>query len=84
MSDFDFLENGFFMLRQDAAIAAPISSAFYDFYDNTDELNQYLRNQSDAIQCIVGKNYTPFGSSQTPNLWEYADQVDTLAFLLSL
>jgi len=84
MSDFDFLENGFFMLKQDTAMAAPIASAFYDYYDNTDELNQYLRNHNDAIQCIVGKNHTPFGSSQTPNLWEYADQVDTLAFLLSL
>lgn len=84
MSDFDFLENGFFMLKQDAAMAAPIASAFYDYYDNLDELNQYLRNQRDAIQCVVGKNYTPFGSSQKPNLWEYADQVDTLAFLLSL
>ena len=84
MSNFDFLENGFFMLKQDAAMAAPIASAFYDYYDNLDELNQYLRNQRDAIQCVVGKNYTPFGSSQKPNLWEYADQVDTLAFLLSL
>jgi len=34
-----------------------------------------------AIQCVVGKNYLPFGEAQNPTLDQYADGVDTMAFL---
>jgi len=38
----------------------------------------------DEIQCVVGKNQLPFGSLQKPLLSQYADGVDSLAFLTSL
>jgi hypothetical protein len=38
----------------------------------------------DEIQCVVGKNQLPFGSLQKPLLAQYADGVDSLAFLSSL
>ena len=43
---------------------------------------------ADQIQCIVSKDLIPnsvaFGQTQQPKLWDYADNVDTLAFLNSL
>jgi hypothetical protein len=44
---------------------------------------------AEEVQCVVSEagflNPTvPFGKSQSPALWDYADGVDTLAFLLSL
>jgi len=84
MSDFDFLENGFFMLKQDQAIAAPIAVAYYEYYDHPEGLQDYLNRHQDEIQCVVGKDYIPFGQAQNPMLWKYADQVDTLQFLASL
>jgi hypothetical protein len=38
----------------------------------------------DEIQCVVGKNHLPFGSLQKPLLAQYADGVDSLAFLSGL
>ena len=39
-------------------------------------------------QCVVAEGFTadeiPFGYSQKPQLWDYADGVDTLQFLLSI
>jgi len=41
------------------------------------------------IQCVVTNlnfpaNKIAFGQSQSPELWDYADGVDTLQFLLNL
>ena len=48
------------------------------------EINQNLK----IIQCIVGNiskiKLVKFGDSQKPNLWDYADDIDTIQFLLSL
>ncbi len=43
----------------------------------------------DQIQCIVSKSEfikeaIPFGKAQQPELWDYADNVDTMQFLLNL
>jgi len=40
--------------------------------------------KNENIQCIVGKNFVPFGKSQEPGLFDYADGIDTMQFLLSL
>ena len=50
----------------------------------TDKLNK----DADKIQCIVSNNlsegHLPFGSTQTPQLEDYADGVDTVDFLLKI
>jgi hypothetical protein len=37
---------------------------------------------SKDIQCRIGVGGLPFGSAQNPNLWDYADGVDTLNFII--
>lgn len=88
MSNFKLLDNEFLTLKQDSSYASPISSVFYEQYDNIDEIKERLENDAEQIQCIVSagliKDSIPFGKTQKPELWDYADNVDTLAFLSEL
>ncbi len=88
MSLFDIRENGFLMLKEDESYASPISSLFYEYYDDIDGLKEKLAKDTDKIQCITSEiempNAIALGATQTPNLWEYADGVDTLQFLLTI
>lgn len=86
MSEFDMLENGFLMIKEDQSYASPIATLFYEYYDNSDELQLKLEAESDKIQCIVADGVkdteVEFGKTQHPKLWNYADNVDTVDFLL--
>jgi hypothetical protein len=89
MSKFNLLENGFFMLKEDPSYGSPIATMFYEYYDDAEMLKNRLLADDDKIQCVVGNNNwiegeVKFGDSQHPSLWEYADGVDTMKFLLSL
>ncbi len=88
MSRFEILDNGFLTIKEDASYASPISSIFYEFYDDIEAVKTRLENDKDQIQCVVSNNLTinsvGFGQTQNPQLWDYADNVDTMSFLLSL
>ena len=47
-----------------------------------------LDREKENIQCVVSNfdinGQVNFGESQSPNLWDYADDIDTLDFLLNL
>lgn len=55
----------------------------YRFYDDKNEITAELKDNED-IQTIVGHGFTPFGTTQQPSLSDYADGVDTMAFLCGL
>ena len=82
------LENGFLMIKEDPSYASPIATLFYEYYDSLETLNDKLTLDADKIQCIVSSNlsgdHLPFGSTQTPQLEDYADGVDTVDFLLKI
>ncbi|HLX93391.1 MAG TPA: hypothetical protein VKR32_17020 [Puia sp.] len=78
-----YMTNGSVILTENASFHSPISVLFYDHYHHLSEAVQ-LANASDEIQCIVGKDHMPFGTTQSPSLGEYADGVDTLLFLSGL
>jgi len=86
MSNFKLLDNGFLTIKEDVSHASPISSVFYEFYENLTDLEKRLKTEEENIQCIVSdnliKNSIPFGQSQYPKLWDYADKIDTITFLL--
>jgi len=72
-----YMNTGAVLLSENPSPFAAISQIHYQYYSasNPPSLNQ------ESIQCIVGKNYLPFGSLQQPRLEQYADGVDTLSFL---
>ena len=88
MSDFKILDNGFLVLKQDESFSSPIASLFFEHYENSEQLRQSLLERMEDLQCIVsdGKVNTdiPFGQTQKPQLDAYADNVDTVEFLLNL
>ena len=57
-----------------------VSVLHYKYYQSEQEVASFIEN-NDAIQCVVGKAYLPFGQAQNPTLDQYADGVDTMAFL---
>lgn len=80
----EHLDTGFLLLRESIELVSPISVLYYEYYQSDEELKQLLERFKEKIQCVVGKNYLPFGSAQCPSVSDYADGVDTLAFLLNL
>lgn len=85
MSEFNMLENGFLMIKEDESYASPIATLFYEYYDSVEQLNNKLELDKEHIQCIVSSGFKDdeikFGQTQKPQLWEYADGIDTIAFL---
>ncbi|WP_272148698.1 acyl-CoA reductase [Tenacibaculum aiptasiae] len=88
MSEFDILENGFLMIKEDQSYASPIASVFYEYYENADDLKIKLWEDKDQIQCVVANNFIDneiaFGQTQHPQLWDYADGINTLEFLAKI
>jgi hypothetical protein len=78
------LDNGFLLMKEDVSIASPTGSLYYEFYADENVLRKSLESHADEIQCIVSHSDIAFGGSQRPALWDYADGVDSVAFLLTL
>lgn len=81
-------DNGFLLLTENASLVSPISVVCYQTYQKTSKLPPLLEPYRNKIQCIVSKNGwfesgVPFGKTQQPHVWEYADQIDTMQFLAS-
>lgn len=79
----EFLDNGFVMMMKKEPVASPMAALHYANYESQSDLSLELKSARDEIQCVVGHNQIPFGQSQKPELWEYADGVDTMDFLLN-
>lgn len=77
-----FTDTGYLLLKESKDISSPVAVLYYEYYSSEEELNYIKGILSEKIQCISGRNYVPFGMSQSPRLWDYADGIDTLEFLL--
>jgi hypothetical protein len=80
------LDNGFLLLKESPVLSTPVSVINYQYYQNAGQVADFLAAQSDNIQCIVSmpgifENSVDFGETQHPQLWDYADGVDVMAFL---
>ncbi len=80
----NLLDNGFILLKEEKSLASPTASMYYERYSGLNEVTDFLQTKAEAIQCIVGKGNIPFGQTQCPMLWDYADNVDTMLFLSKL
>ncbi|MBD1366411.1 acyl-CoA reductase [Mucilaginibacter sp. ZT4R22] len=87
----EHLDNGFLLLKQDERLVSPLAVLFYATYSDLSSIQKQLTEQSEQLQCIVTtaplqtKNQVvTFGHSQHPQLWDYADGVDTMEFLANL
>jgi len=79
-----FLDNNFLMIKQNTDLHSPVGVLYYDFFESQNEIINYLTQNTEHIQCVIGKNYIPFGFAQQPVITDFADNVNTLKFLLNL
>lgn len=84
MEAVDLLENGFVLFKEDPQWVSPVGALHYQRYDDISEVEARLEEGVGDIQCRVGQGGLPFGAAQKPGLADYADGVDTMAFLLGL
>ncbi len=82
-------DTGNLLLTENSSFASPVSVLHYSYYQNPDSLKNELMINHHKIQCVVAGegfvgNSIQFGRTQSPELWDYADGVDTLKFLLSI
>lgn len=84
-----FLHNGAIILRESTELASHIAGLYYEHYANLTAGTQVLRKRATQIQLVVARPdlldlpIFDFGQAQQPALNDYADGVDTLAFLTS-
>ena len=81
-------DNGFLLLKEDKNIASPLAVVFYEEYENIQEVENFIKDKKENIQCVVSEESLQIdsplfglGGSQTPALDDYADGVNTLDFL---
>lgn len=77
-----FYDTGHILLKEESKISSPVSVLYYEYYESQYAVKQQTELLKEKIQCIVGKQYIPFGNAQSPRLWDYADGIDTIEFLL--
>jgi hypothetical protein len=77
-----FLDTGYLLLKEEKRISSPVSVLYYEHYNTYKDLTQHIDSMKDNIQCIVSSEEIPFGRAQQPELWDYADGIDTIEFLL--
>ncbi|MBX2945587.1 MAG: acyl-CoA reductase [Cyclobacteriaceae bacterium] len=82
-----FLDTGFILLQESDKLVSPIAVLYYEQYSDDNSLKKALEASASKLQCVVGEKFPatiPFGKTQQPELWDYADGIDTMAFLSSI
>ncbi len=84
-------DNDFLILVEHEQIASPTATCHYQRYTDIAEVEKTLAEKQDQLQCVIAQPYvfenlitTPLGQGQQPKLWDYADGVDTMAWVGSL
>jgi len=86
----NFLENNFFIIKEDFSVASPISVLHYEKYGKIEHVKKILLSQKDNLQCVVSNfdnifNETiKFGKAQHPKLTDYEDGINIIDFLTSI
>lgn len=89
MNQVQHFDNGFLILKEDQQFSSPIGVVFFEYYTDIKEVNDILKLNNELIQCVVSrselvKSSLYYGKAQQPELWDYADNIDTMKFLLSI
>jgi hypothetical protein len=80
-----FLTNNFLLVTEDEMLASPVGVLHFEYYNDTGSLNNRLDLLKPELQCVVSKKGPVMpGNAQLPAVDDYADDVDTMAFLCNL
>lgn len=81
-----FTDTGRLLLKPDAGIHAPIGVVYLEPYSSLSAVIRRIKSLRSELQCLVEDQphfdfSVPFGQSQYPQLWDWADGINTLSFL---
>jgi hypothetical protein len=76
------MTNGTIILVENENPFSPVSQLHYSFYKDYEKVKEEAKQP--MIQCVAGEDFVPFGQTQKPSLFDYADGVDVMQFLLTL
>lgn len=77
-----FTDGRFILLKESSSFTPPMAVLHYEFYDSGTGPDITPEMSEGMLQCMAGHGQLPFGKTQEPELWNYADNVDTISFLL--
>jgi len=77
-----YMTNGTIILVENENPFSPVSQLHYSFYNSYEKVKEEA--QQPMVQCVAGADFIPFGQTQEPSLFDYADGVDVMQFLLTL
>lgn len=84
------LANDCIMVLEHESMLSRIATLHYEFYDDEADLQTKIERQLPYTQCIASTQVVPFvqtvpfGQTQSPTIFDYADNVDTMAFLCNI
>ncbi len=87
VSNIPYRDNRLILMTEDPAFSPPIAVLNYEYYADISEVNALLHQNQEKIQCIVSKDPVidmgiPFGKAQKPFLFDFADGINTMDFLI--
>lgn len=85
-----FLDNGIFMVKEADRLGAPISVIHFKYFESLKDVEVFLENENEGIQCVVSKENIAFdrkvdlGIAQNPSLGDWPDGKNVFEFLTKL
>jgi hypothetical protein len=79
-----FLDNNFLIVKESTDLHSPVATLYHSHYKDYSEAEAFIEANKEHLQCVVGAGYIPFGYSQQPVITDFADNINTYEFLLSL
>ncbi|MDR0368295.1 MAG: hypothetical protein LBH82_04035 [Bacteroidales bacterium] len=81
-----FLDQGLTIFKENNSLASPVGVIHYQYYDDIYAVEKEILSLGEELQCCVSNalknaSFFPLGQSQYPQLNNYANQTDTIAFL---
>ncbi|MFO7869703.1 MAG: acyl-CoA reductase [Bacteroidales bacterium] len=91
LNQIEHLDTGFMILKEDTQLHSPLGVLFYETYSDISTVQHQITTVANELQCIacsqnifLEPHTVEPGKTQQPRISEYADNVDTLNFLLNI
>ncbi|MBQ2573675.1 MAG: hypothetical protein II575_05590 [Bacteroidales bacterium] len=89
MNKIEHVNFGHLLLTEKKDLNSPIGVLHFEYYDDIKAVENELVQNAENIQCIVAKskfseNCVNFGDTQKPNIYNFADNIDTIKFITGL
>ena len=84
-----FYDAGFVLVKESQQFVSPIATVYFERYRDQPEIKEKMKQLNSKLQVIVSAQgwfagSLPFGRAQFPEVGDYADNIDTMKFLLEV